>query len=286
MLVSLSSSAFAGIGATAASSPESLTMASCSISGETFSSNSTAGDNSSGVTSGSTYSFTAGVPSAVRAAQSPEAQGPDLGAPHVSNLKFDGSTIRNNDLVNSGVLFTASITDETGLNTTESKIIIDSASTAFSALTLPSSYDATAQILSVKNSFDAGTHTIAVFAKDILGNITTSETITFIVNNEDLKIQGTALNYPNPFAPPAQTTKICYMLNKDSAVSIYLFNMVGQLVKKIDAASGAQGGKAGYNEVSWDGVTDFGDVAGNDVYICKIISGGKVLGKVKIAVLK
>lgn len=286
MLASLSASAFAAIGTTAASSPESLTMASSAISGEVFSSTNTVGDNSIGVASNATYSFSNGNSVAVRAALSSEAVGPDFDGPDISNIKFDGSTIRSNDLVNASVLLTASVSDESGINTAESQVIIDGASTAFSALTLPSSYDATSQMLSVKNSLLAGTHTFAIRAVDILGNITTSETSTVVVSTGDVKIEGQILNYPNPFAPPSQTTKIGYMLNKDTAVSIYLFNMVGQLVKKIDAASGSQGGKAGYNEVTWDGVTDFGDVAGNDVYICKIVAGGKVLGKVKIAVLK
>ena len=48
--------------------------------------------------------------------------------------------------------------------------------------------------------------------------------------------------------------------------------------------SGAEGGKAGRNKVSWDGRNDAGGQVGNGVYVGTIVSGGKLLAKFKLAI--
>ena len=98
---------------------------------------------------------------------------------------------------------------------------------------------------------------------------------------------GVVLNYPNPFNPAVgEETEIEYQLTRDADVTIYIFNTIGQLIKKIDCASGATGGTAGYNKVAWNGYSDFAEIVGNDVYLVRVVSGGSVIGKNKIAVLK
>jgi hypothetical protein len=97
----------------------------------------------------------------------------------------------------------------------------------------------------------------------------------------------TVLNYPNPFNPAAgQTTSIEYTLGENTDITIYIFNPINHLIKKISCPKGATGGSSDYNQVPWDGYTDFNELAANDVYIARVISGGKQLGKCKIVVLK
>ncbi len=258
-------------------------MSSGIISSTGFQTFAVAGDSFAGIIRSSSYINIYGMPAVVYAR---ELGSPDIIVPRITEIKFDGYSIKNNDYVASDALITANITDETGISTTESYIEIDALKAKISELTAPSSFDAETGDLYIKHSFGEGTHTFAIHAADAVGNMSTSETYTFVVSGSDTKIDGRVLNYPNPFAPPSQKTVIAYMLNKDADVNIYIFNMIGQQIKKIEAQKGSQGGKAGYNEVEWDGFSNFGDVVPNDVYFCKILSSGKVLGKCKIAVLK
>jgi flagellar hook assembly protein FlgD len=56
------------------------------------------------------------------------------------------------------------------------------------------------------------------------------------------------------------------------------------MTKKFRA--GGEGGKAGYNQFTWNGITDFGKTVGNGIYVYKIISKGKVIGTGKLVVLE
>lgn len=95
------------------------------------------------------------------------------------------------------------------------------------------------------------------------------------------------LNYPNPFNPAAgETTSIEYSLTAAAGVTIYIFNVINQPVKRISCPSGQSGGRAGYNQVVWDGYTDFNELAANDAYVARVVSGGRQIGKCKIVVLK
>ena len=66
----------------------------------------------------------------------------------------------------------------------------------------------------------------------------------------------------------------------------YIFDIRGVLIKKTNYPSGSMGGKAGYDEVTWDGKDDFGSTVGNGIYPFRIVAGGRVLGRGKIAVLE
>ena len=50
-------------------------------------------------------------------------------------------------------------------------------------------------------------------------------------------------------------------------------------------ASGAAGGKAGYNEVSWDAKSDSGEFIGNGMYLYFVVAGSNVIGKGKMVTL-
>ncbi|MBI5699199.1 hypothetical protein HZC35_02660 [Candidatus Saganbacteria bacterium] len=102
-----------------------------------------------------------------------------------------------------------------------------------------------------------------------------------------LLLSVTVLNYPNPFNPAAgETTSIEYSLAADTGVTIYIFNVINQPVKRISCPSGQNGGRAGYNQVVWEGYTDFNELAANDAYVARVVSGGKQIGKCKIVVLR
>jgi len=76
-----------------------------------------------------------------------------------------------------------------------------------------------------------------------------------------------------------------YNLDENSDTKIYVLNSVGQVVRRLSFSSGTNGGKIGANTTTWDGLSNFGAVVPNGVYLLRIISGGGLAGKGKIVVL-
>jgi photosystem II stability/assembly factor-like uncharacterized protein len=70
-------------------------------------------------------------------------------------------------------------------------------------------------------------------------------------------------NYPNPFN---NSTKIRYTLNKPGNVTLKIFNLQGQLVKKL----GEKSQKAGEHSILWDGRSGKGEKITSGVYIYSI----------------
>ncbi len=95
--------------------------------------------------------------------------------------------------------------------------------------------------------------------------------------------------YPSVFKPATgvgdeRTLRIAYDLTAHASVTLYLYDVGGKIIWTYKAAAGAEGGRAGYNEVDWNGITDLGGYIGNGIYVLKIVSGDKVLGTGKIVV--
>jgi len=210
----------------------------------------------------------------------------DLIGPTISYIHFDGRTVISNDYVPSKAEITARVIDnQSGVNSPQSSIEVDGRLIPFNSVPYNTSF--IGDVMTYKGNFADGSHTFRVIAADNAGNLTTSETIAFKVEAGEAKILGPVLNYKNPFNPGrGEVTQITYMLNTDTDITIYIYNMIGQLVKKIDCPSGAEGGHSGYNSVPWNGYSDSRELVANDAYYLRIISGGKVIGKGKIAVLK
>ena len=73
-------------------------------------------------------------------------------------------------------------------------------------------------------------------------------------------------NYPNPFNPE---TTIEYQLPKDGMVTLIIYNMVGQEVRRlVDEEK-----RAGYYKVVWDGRSDSGIHVGTGIYLIQIRAG-------------
>ena len=107
------------------------------------------------------------------------------------------------------------------------------------------------------------------------------------IRSPGLEITGTPLNYPNPFDPRKRQTEIRYTLTEDAEITIYIFNILAERVATFKFAAGqVEGGPQGENKVYWSGFSPFGGLLPSGVYICQITSKGRILGTVKIAILK
>ena len=83
-------------------------------------------------------------------------------------------------------------------------------------------------------------------------------------------------NYPSPFAAGKESTKIVYVLTKDSDVELRIFTLSGDMVLKQNFTAGGSGGRgltAGYtNDYTWEGKNGAGSVVANGMYVCEIIA--------------
>ena len=214
--------------------------------------------------------------------------------PVISDVRFNSADYVAGDTISSNPLISAKLTDIGGVGGIE---ISNLKLTADTTLYTYASFDASTDscnsttgifVFKVKNTLSTGTHNVKIEVSDYLGNWATYEAKDLNVNDSSgiVQMDGIPLNYPNPFRPLSETTKITYKLTLDSDILIYIFDLRGVLIKKANYSSGSIGGKAGYNEIIWDGKDDFGSTVGDGIYPFRIVAGGKVLGKGKIAVLE
>jgi len=127
-----------------------------------------------------------------------------------------------------------------------------------------------------------------VTVKLTVNDLATTETkVTFRVGTLDPPILiGRAQYGPNPFNPNNGTIMIKYDLTSNSDTHIYFFDIAGNLICRKFYPYGTSGGNSGTNRVYWDGVNDFGETVANGVYLFRIASEGRTIGKGKIIVIK
>ncbi len=92
-------------------------------------------------------------------------------------------------------------------------------------------------------------------------------------------------NYPNPFRAGTQSTRITYLLDQPSDVTIKVYSMTGELVWEESISRSDPGGQAGAQEAEWDGRNGNGEVVRNGVYVC-VLNAGSKSAKFRIAVAK
>jgi hypothetical protein len=85
---------------------------------------------------------------------------------------------------------------------------------------------------------------------------------------------GTVTNYPNPFHPGETPTTIAYVLADNARVTMKVYTLTGDLVLRREFSQGDDGGRAGLNEVLWDGRNGRGDFVASGGYIMVLNAEG------------
>ena len=103
-----------------------------------------------------------------------------------------------------------------------------------------------------------------------------------------LRVLGNILGYPSVFKPVSEgPTTIAYNLSRNADTTIYIFDVSGQVVLTRKFSSGTNGGRVGYNDFEWNGVSDIGGgYIGNGIYLIQVTSGGKDIGRGKLVVFE
>ena len=82
-------------------------------------------------------------------------------------------------------------------------------------------------------------------------------------------------NYPNPFRAGRDVTRIAYVLDRPSEVTVRIYTLTGALVWETTIRAGDPGATAGAHEVEWDGRNMRGVVVRNGLYVCQVSAGGR-----------
>jgi hypothetical protein len=100
---------------------------------------------------------------------------------------------------------------------------------------------------------------------EILWRFRGSQQVRFILTDQpEVPAQFTLeQNFPNPFNP---STTIRYQLPESGKVTIIVYNMMGQEIRRLVDEEAL----AGYYNVVWDGRDEFGRVAGSGLYLVRM----------------
>lgn len=202
-------------------------------------------------------------------------------------LKANGQDIINSDPIKTNPSFEVTVAANSALTLSNLKLYINEAAQTVTLTQQNSSR--TISYAFYNPTLASGSYNVRVFAMDDAGNATTKEAASLLVQSSgDALIYGTPLCYPNPFNPNTQTANIGYSLSKASALNLNIYDISGNIITRKTYTAQQTGGKAGYNEITWDGKNDSGNIVGNGIYLFFLLVDGKVIqnGKGKLTVFK
>ena len=205
-----------------------------------------------------------------------EPSGPvsDTTPPVISDVRFDDKPVMDGDFVARTPVITALLTDDVAIDPSSIRVrlinVYDTGSSP--AVTFD---PATGRMrLAVTSPLPYGETAFSISVSDTSGN---SAEFRITLNGND----GSVFNYPNPFDPTTGGTKIAFNIRENTQVTIYLFDTTGRIVVKRPFNA-----TVGFNEYEWDGRDDYGTMASNGVYLLRLVSGSRLIGKTKIWVIK
>ena len=130
-----------------------------------------------------------------------------------------------------------------------------------------------------------GTYIVRVILLDGAAHLSQSDSSQFRIGlSENIELFD-AMPAPNPFDPNSEVSHIGCQLNKTGSVKLTIYGLSG---KKIYSSSQSNL-NAGYNEITWDGKDDWGQIVKNDVYFGVLFAesqGKSSKAIVKIMVIK
>ncbi|MFC1596124.1 T9SS type A sorting domain-containing protein [Candidatus Margulisiibacteriota bacterium] len=217
----------------------------------------------------------------------------DTVLPSINEVTFDGNKAIDGDRISATPLIKVKLYDAaSGIDARAVTLSIDGVVKTNLEVSIGSGSNSVIEVsYQVPSALSAGTHNVKVEVKDLAGSaasITLSDLVVAVT--QQAEIAGTILNYPNPFNPETESTKLAYQLTAQADVDVYIYSITGKRIFHKVIETGEAGSRVGYNEVAWDGRDSFGDMVGNGVYLVHIVTddggGKKLLGKVKVLVMR
>ncbi len=214
------------------------------------------------------------TPNDVFTVTEPSGPATDDTPPVISDVAFDGKLVLDGDFVGRTPVITALLTDNVAIDSSTIRVQLVNVYDTSSVPAVTFDPVTGRMELVITSPLPYGETVFTINVSDTSGN--TAE-FRIILNGND----GNVFNYPNPFDPINGTTKIAFNISENTQVMIYMFDMTGRIVVRR-----AVNATVGFNEYEWDGKDDYGAIASNGVYLLRLISGNRLIGKTKVWVIK
>jgi hypothetical protein len=208
--------------------------------------------------------------------------------PTITNVLIDDRTRYPNDIISSACRISARIFDDRPQNIARievlfnTQVIYNATSADWQGI-----YNPATEMLTLNNHppLPVGTYELIIRAWDTAGN-QGQYNLTPLYVRDDSSVVSDPVNYPNPFRPAkGEQTTISYILSRDMDITLYCFDITATLLWKDEYKAFEEGGKAGYNEIYWNGKDAAGRLVSNGMYIFKIVHNGKIIRVFKVTVL-
>ncbi|MDD5383217.1 MAG: hypothetical protein PHH60_06160, partial [Candidatus Margulisbacteria bacterium] len=178
--------------------------------------------------------------------------------------------------------------DETEYNATKGDFSLVVVKPYKDASTFDVNYGMYTLVVPAVKKLPFGEHHIVFEIENAFGLIVSKEAFTRVITVPS-QIVGKPMVFPNPFSPERdREVKIQYNLTLPANIEIVVFGGDGSTVMKKRYSSGDDGGKKGYNTVTWSGRTDAGFTVSNGIYIGVIIDKdeNRILEKFRLSVFR
>ncbi len=210
----------------------------------------------------------------------------DTRPPYITSLSMDNARFVDGDYMSAMPSFSFQLVDDgSGINVARVLVSILPGTAAgpleFRSGSPGFSYDTTtfATHVTVPAPLTPGAQTMTINVADDVGN--TALLIKKFMVGDELRL-GNVVPFPNPARGPMEFT---FTLTQDAGVSIRVYDLSGNLVRKMENIEC----KAGYNAVPWDGWSDGYGILASGAYVYEITarnSQGSVNRLDKLAVIR
>jgi len=197
-------------------------------------------------------------------------------------VSIGGISIEEGDYIGKRPRFQVLITDEAQVDAASVRVYLDGDEVVYTTVTsTPTRLEIEYRPISDLAADDVMEHVFKVEAADGAGNVTTCEAGELRVSYAGAALVSPMIASPAMVAPgQGESVIIAYYLNKDAAAKLMVFSPVGSVVWNRAYAEGSNGGKAGYNAVGFNAVSDIdGMPLANGIYVYRLMAEGKVMGK-------
>jgi len=207
----------------------------------------------------------------------------------LTHIKINDIIPVEGDMISATPEITLSVQDADGISTVN--VTARNVSTLQNEDTVTSLFSSETSEVSATASFTTalsnGNYIFMISALDINGNETQAQTPT--VSISDSLTLAEFISGPNPFNPNNEECTLQYQLSVAADVSLHIYSISGELQYSSSFGADSNGGKAGLNSVTWNGVNRFNEIVANGPYIAYLsaeANGIRQHKKHKILVLK
>jgi hypothetical protein len=205
--------------------------------------------------------------------------------PVISNIRFDDKITVTDDPIAAYPVIKAQVTG-TSISINAFVLRIDGVQvTTIDPLNF--SYIGTDFIYQVETRLTPGWHMFSLHALDSADGQRITVDVQRMMAMLEQDVIGDPLAIPNP---ATNNMRITYKLTQPGDIYISVYNLNADKVWEQELSRGAPGTSAGYNEISWNLRSGYGDYLPNGVYLCVISKRDDknrvVMAKLKLFILR